>query len=149
MGSYIDTAAINVTNNTQVSTAGMAANSGMVSYSAGPLDGTALNATLNIFTTSNGLNFYPTHLVVAATATSGAFISAASISLGAGGSTINLLAATPLVGVNAAGLYLVIPLPLVATRVANGATITAKITTAVVGLTQLSLQVTVVGFYAA
>lgn len=145
MGSYMNTQPVVPA----TSTATMAAASGVVSYSAGPLDGTTLNATLPIITTSNGLNFYPTHLIVTATATAGAFVSAASISVGSGGSTVNLLAATALLGVNAAGLYLAIPLPLVATRVSNGSTITAKVTTATVGLTQLSLQVTVAGFYAA
>lgn len=145
MGSYLNTLATAPA----TSTATMAATGGMVSYTAGPLDGTALNATLNIVTTSNGLNFYPTHLIITATATAGAFVSAAAISLGAGGSTTNLLAATALTGVNATGQFLVVPLTLAGTRVANGQTITAKITTAVVGLSQLSLQITVAGFYAA
>lgn len=145
MGSYVYT----VPTVPATSAATMAAVGGMVSYTAGPLDGTALNATLNIFTTSNGLNFYPTHLIVTATATAGAFVSAASISLGAGGSTTNLLAASPLTGLSATGLFLALPLALAATRVASGQTITAKITTAVVGLSTLTLQITVAGFYAA
>lgn len=145
MGSYINT----VPTVPATSTATMAAASGMVSYTAGPLDGTVLNATLNVFTTNNSLNFYPTHLIITATATAGAFVSAASISLGAGGSTTNLLAASALTGLSATGLFLAIPLALAATRVASGQTITAKITTAVVGLSQLTLQVTVAGFYAA
>lgn len=145
MGSYINT----VPTVPATSTATMAAAGGMVSYTAGPLDGTALNATLNVFTTNNALNFYPTHLIITVTATAGAFVSAASISLGAGGSTTNLLAASALTGLSATGLFLAIPLALAATRVASGQTITAKITTAVVGLSQLTLQVTVAGFYAA
>lgn len=142
MGSYVDTASV-------VTASQMAVVGGLMSYTKSPLDGTQLNATLDILTTSGGLNFYPTHLIVTATNAAGAFVSASSISLGAGGSTINLLGATVLTGLNATNLFLVIPLPLVATRVASGQTITAKITTAVVGLSTLTLQLTVAGFYAA
>lgn len=145
MGSYMDTLATAPA----TSTATMAAAGGVVSYTAGPLDGTALNATLNIVTTNSGLNFYPTHLIVTVTATAGAFVSAASLSVGAGGSTTNILAASALTGLSATGQFLALPITLAATRVASGQTITAKITTAVVGLSQLSLQLTIAGFYAA
>lgn len=145
MGSYMDTLATAPA----TSTATMAAAGGVVSYTTGPLDGTTLNATLNIVTTSNGLNFYPTHLIVTVTATAGAFVSAASLSVGAGGSTTNILAASALTGLSVTGQFLALPITLAATRVASGQTITAKITTAVVGLSQLSLQLTIAGFYAA
>jgi len=149
MSTYFETAAINVTNNTQVTTAGMGSNGGLVSYSVGALDGLTLNATKNVVTTDGaGQNFYPTHVIVTATTVTGALVSPASVSLGSNGSTTNLLAATALTALGTAGLYLAIPLSVLATRVAPGQTITAKITVAAVGPTVLTLQVTVAGFYA-